>query len=104
MKQISMLLLAAALLVAGCSGGNKRIDGSSEAAMTKSLDAIRSSMSSEEKEKFNSALMTIGAKFIFANLSDGGKSAEAEMLKVLNGKTAAEVLAEAEKIRAANQK
>jgi hypothetical protein len=104
MKQISMLLLAAALLVAGCNGSNKRIDGNSEAAMQKSLDEIRKSMSAEEKEKFNNALMTIGAKFIFANLGDNGKSAEAEMLKVLNGKTAAEVIAEAEKIRAANKK
>jgi PBP1b-binding outer membrane lipoprotein LpoB len=105
MKQISMLILAAALLAAGCSGaGSRKIDGSSEEAMQKSVQEITKSMSADEKKKFEDAMMAIAAKHIFGNMFKEGADPEKEALKAVDGKTAAEIIAEGEKIRAEMKK
>ncbi len=105
MKQISMLILAAALLAAGCGGaGSREIDGSSEEAMKKSVQEITKSMSADEKKKFEDAVMAIAAKQIFGKMFKEGADPEKDTLKALDGKTAAEIIAEGEKIRAEMKK
>jgi hypothetical protein len=105
MKQLSVLLLAAALVAAGCSGGgSKRIDTTTPESAKQSMAEITKGMSAAEKEKFDAAVMTIGAKHIFGNMMKEGVDPEKEAFKALHGKTAAEVIAEAEKIRAESKK
>lgn len=64
---------------------------------------ITKGMSAEEKKKFEDAIMTIGAKHIFGNLMKEGVDPEKEARNAINGKTAAEIIAEAEKIRSENK-
>ena len=100
MKQISMLVLAAALLVSGCGGGgSQKIDASSNEAMQKSVQAITKNMSAAEKKEFEDAMMAIAAKHIFGNMFKEGVDSEKEALKAVDGKTASEIIAEAKKIR-----
>lgn len=104
MKTISMLALAAALIAAGCGGAPKRIDATSGESMQKSVEEIKKSLSAEEKKKFEDALMTVSAKHIFGNMLKKDADPEKEALKALNGKTVAEVIAEAEEIRSESKK
>lgn len=105
LKQFNMLVLAAALLAAGCSGGSsKKIDGSSQEAMQKSVEEITKNMSADEKKKFEDAMLAIAAKHIFGNMFKEGSEPEKEALKAVDGKTAAEIIAEGEKIRAEMKK
>ena len=100
MKQFSILLLAAALLAAGCGGGSpKTLDTTTEESTKRSVQEITKGMSAEEKKQFESAVMAIGAKHLMANMFKEGVDAERETFKSLHGKTAAEVIAEAEKVR-----
>lgn len=58
MKKISFLL-AAVCLFAGCGG--YKLDASNEAAFKQSADKMRSVLPHEQREKFDSALLTIAA-------------------------------------------
>jgi hypothetical protein len=57
----------------------------------------------KKKQKFDDSVMFIGAKYIFASLGNNSKP-EDELRKALNGKTVNEVIAEADKLRAAAKK
>ncbi len=73
-------------------------------SMRKSVDEIKKTLPAGEKAKFDEAVMTIGAKHILGNMFKEGTDGEKEALKLMNGKTAAEVIAEAEKIRTESKK
>lgn len=86
------------IFLAGCSG-QKEIDASSDKALTKSIEQIKDSLSPEDKEKFEDALTIVALGgienfFDLANISftDAAK-------KALHGKTAQEIISEAETLQ-----
>lgn len=97
---ISSLLVLLAVGLTGC--GPKRIDGSSEAAYKKSLEAMSKSLNADEQKTLGESLMVValnGANFFEMGAAPGlfEQRARAE----LNGKTYAEIVAKAKEIEAA---
>ena len=99
MKTTNILILGALLLLAACSK-EKTIDASSDESMESSIQKVKESLTPEEKEKFEESVMLLafegGNLFEMAADPDG---ATRKMKDRLDGKTAAEVIAEAEKVR-----
>lgn len=96
-------IVIAALLAAGC--GAPRIDGTSPEKLAASIQKVTASLPEAERSKFGAAVMTVSTKDLLTGglASLAGKSSEqiqAQAASTLNGKTAAEVIAAAEAIRA----
>lgn len=80
-----------------------RLDTSSDEAYEKSKDAIEASLTPDEKQKFKDAVQAVSmadAKKAEAIMLSGRPSALRELAEPMNGMTAAEVMAVAEKVRA----
>ncbi|NQZ57867.1 MAG: hypothetical protein HRT88_10445 [Lentisphaeraceae bacterium] len=103
MKKLMMSLLVL-LLMAG--GGDKKIDASTDEAMTQSIEEIKESLSGEKKKEFSEAvklvaLSGIGNLFAAAMNPDGVQD---KLKEKLQGKTADEVIAAARSILAERRK
>ncbi|AGN83339.1 DUF6694 family lipoprotein [Pseudomonas putida] len=102
MRKIIAAAIVATLL-SGC--GEPRIDGSSEEAFHKSMSKVAESLPEENRKQFTADVMLLA----FQNMDIGkvmsGKQRPEDvpgiMLSSLNGKTAAEVSAEASRVREA---
>lgn len=95
------VLITLALSLGGC--GQPTIDGSSKEAMKESIKEIQANLDGEKKNRFEKAVQVlvfsgINLKDLFAAGQTGGASMEADMLEKLDGKTADEVIAEADKV------
>lgn len=94
--------LGVAALAVACSSP-PRIDTSSSAAAVASLRRVREALPPEKRAEFDAAVKAVA----LARLGEEAESEEAEpkpgdrMLAPLNGMTAAEVLTEARRLRAA---
>lgn len=96
-------ILALSLLTGAC--GAPRIDGSSPEKLAQSIQRASAALPEDQREKFSAAVMTISTKDLIGGglMSLAAKSpqqVQAEAASKLNGKTAAEVIAEAAAIRA----
>lgn len=97
------ILLACLLFAIGC-GGPTRIDGSSQDAYLESLDEIRSELDPAATKEFNRALARIAfpdSESVFAAASNPQAAMDATRER-LAGKTASEVIAEAEALQPLN--
>ena len=95
----SMLILLA-LLVAGCGSNPARLDGSSQAAYEKSLEAVRAELGADDLARFNGAVSVVG--MAGENLVEAAGDPEAALVRArgrLDGMTAAEVIARADELR-----
>ena len=96
---LSCVVVSSLLLC--CTGcGEPKLDGSSEEALKKSADTVKASISDNaKKEKFEEAVGTLMlAKVVWGG---GDQAASEKKLKeTFDGKTADEVIAEAEKVQA----
>jgi Family of unknown function (DUF6694) len=96
------LLLCLVPWAAGCSTP-PRIDTSSEARAGTSLKQVRESLPQEKRRAFDQAVMTVALSRLGEEAPGevaGPEALGAELLKPLNGMTAAEVLTEARRIAA----
>ena len=98
------------LVLAGCS--KPTIDASTDESMKASVEKVRNSLSEEEKIKFDEAMRivafsNIDVKDLFADGVLASNSLEGKMKQSLQGKTANDIIAQAESIkqeRAAKEK
>ncbi|HET9932989.1 MAG TPA: DUF6694 family lipoprotein [Polyangiaceae bacterium] len=98
------LSIVGALLMLGC--GQPRLDASSDDAAKRSVAKMTEALPQADREKFGSALMLVA----FNKMADGkgllglaaaaSSATSASVLKPLEGKTATEIMAEADRIRA----
>lgn len=103
MNTIARLLMAlCATLLAACS--DPKIDASTEESMKASVEKVRDSLPAEKRDEFDSSLTLLALSQISFDdmLSGGGSaaSAEAQMRQALDGKTAEEVIAQANRVEA----
>lgn len=98
-------MLCIALALAGC--GEPKLDGSSEAAMKASAQKVAEKLSPEKRQKFQEAFTLIALQGLdFKAIMKGEVSSEgaaANSMASLNGKTADEVIAQADAIRLARE-
>ena len=97
------MLILVAMVAAGCS--DPTIDASSEAKMKESVTKVRESLPEGRRSDFDQAVQLIAfsqvnMKSLFANGSADAGDMEGKMREALNGKTAEQVLAQAEQIQA----
>lgn len=104
MKKNTILITVPLLILAACSK-EKTIDTSSDEAMESSIQKVKENLTAEEKEKFEESVMLLtlngGSLFEMAADPDG---AVRRMKDRVDGKTAAEVIAEAEAVRIEREK
>ena len=98
-------VIALAVLCGALSGcGEPKIDGSSDDAFKKSISKISQSLPESEKNKFTSDVMYLAMQGIdFKDVMNGRVKPEdisTEMLASLGGKSAKDVSAEADRVRA----
>ena len=104
MKVYALLMLVLAVMaISGCS--DPTIDASSEAKMKESVAKVRESLPEAKRADFDQAVQLIAfsqidMKSLFANGDADAGDMEGKMRDALNGKTAAQVLAQAEEIQA----
>lgn len=104
MKVYALLMLVlAAMAITGCS--DPTIDASSEAKMKESVAKVRESLPEAKRSDFDQAVQLIAfsqvdMKSLFANGGADAGDMEGKMRDALNGKTAEQVLAQAEQIQA----
>lgn len=97
------MLILVAMVAAGCS--DPTIDASSDAKMKESVTKVRESLPEGRRSDFDQAVQLIAfsqvnMKSLFANGSADAGDMEGKMREALNGKTAEQVLAQAEQIQA----
>jgi hypothetical protein len=97
------MLVLATMAITGCS--DPTIDASSEAKMKESVAKVRESLPEAKRTDFDQAVQLIAfsqidMKSLFANGGADAGDVEGKMREALNGKTAEQVLAQAEKIQA----
>lgn len=102
----SPLVLAAALLVtltcAGC--GDPTLDGSSQETLEKSVEEVGKSLDDAKRQKFEAAYLALGLDVLQTPGVFGDEAAMRKKLKeTFDGKTADEIIADAEKVKAANK-
>ena len=93
-------ILGSTLLLglAGCDG-EPTIDATSEETLKTSVDAIAKGITDEKKrEKFEASVMSIALAEAFGSMEKDEKEIEANMKKALHGKTADQIIADAEKL------
>ena len=101
MRKIIFPILLSLIIFSSCS---KKIDGSSNEAMKASIEKMTDSMEGEKKKKFKDALQLIMFEDIdFSEIIKQGNAEEAipDLKTKLDGKTADDIIAEGEKIKAA---
>jgi hypothetical protein len=101
--------LAIVLALGACTGGAPRIDTTSDETAATSLRRVKRSLPESERERFTNAVVTILMDRHRREGTPGagaGDQVTTAVLKPLDGKTAKEIFAEAERISAAtaNQK
>ena len=99
-KKVTLFISLIAILLSSCA---KKIDGSSEEAMKSSIEEIKKSLDYEKKEKFEESMRLIMFQALdFGKLMQEGGAEEtvSDMKSKLNGKTADDIIAEGEKIKA----
>lgn len=92
-------VVAVLMLMSACA---PKVDGSSEEAMQASVAEIRETLSGSELDAFDAALMTLAFQSVGENLFDpnvGEEEMSGRMFARLDGKTADEIIAEAEVVR-----
>jgi len=92
----AIIALVFTALLSGC--GEPTIDGTSDESFKASIEVIGNGMTQEERKDFGTAYAVIAMKMTFE-----GKGVS-EIRKSLHGKTAKEVFAMAEKIKADRSK
>ncbi|MEK8080704.1 DUF6694 family lipoprotein [Pseudomonas sp. XK-1] len=102
MKRKAILVAVTAILLTGC--GDPRLDGTSEEAMKSSVAKISAKLDETKKASFEEALQVVAfSKMDIGSVLSGKKTAEGmagDMMVSLNGKTADEVIAQANVIKA----
>src|SRR5438046_289701 len=95
-KSVGLIAAVAlgAMVLVGC--GKAKLDASSDEAFTNSVKTMENGMDDARKAKFEQSLALVLA----SNVSLGGdpKAAQQQIKKKLNGKTADDIIAEAEKL------
>lgn len=100
-----MLAVLTSIMI-GCS--DPKIDASTDEAMKASSQKVRESLPESKRAEFDEALQVlafsqIDMKALFAEEAAGAGNLEDKMRSALNGKTADEVIAEANRIKAERQ-
>jgi hypothetical protein len=95
-------LVTLAIALTGC--GSPKVDGSSEDAYKKSIAAVRESLDEGERKQFDEALqLLMMSRIDFSAMMSGAVTAEtmaSDMMLAMNGKTAQELIAEANRLKA----
>lgn len=95
-------LIAAALLAGALTGCDATFDASSKAALVESMDKITAEMDMDEKRALRHAFNDLGMHYANLHRSEGLAGitdAELEFQDAIDGKTAKQVIALAEKLR-----
>ena len=98
-----LCILVVGTFALGC-GSEPRIDTSSDAAMETSIEEVRSTLSSEEKEKFDEALQVLAfsgvtlENLFTEGITGGAAGLQGRVKETLQGKSASEVIAAADSI------
>lgn len=93
------LIIAIAFLVFGCT---PKIDASSEDALEASIEKVRDSLDHDEQTAFDKALEVLAFSSIgeaFFNPDASGEELARAFMTTMDGKTAAEIIAEAERVK-----
>ena len=94
-----LAILGLVLIAASCAP--KRIDGSSEESFQTSYERVRGSLEPDERERFEEAVRAIGVEDLRRFSEDADSDAATRsVLERLDGKTAGEIIAEAEALTA----
>lgn len=112
MKLIKIILLAFGLsLLAAC--GQPTVDGSSNESVKQSIEKMNKSLSEAEQKKFQEAVLMIALNQAMSQMDMEkmmkGESPDPEVIQAqvrerLHGKTAQEIIAEGERVRAEVEK
>lgn len=97
------LIAAAALLLAACTRDAPRIDMTNAETATESMATVRDSLPDEEKARFADATSVLVLHALGPDREAAARNpekSEAAVREALDGKTAAQVIAEAEDVRA----
>ncbi len=100
MNRTILLLSAIALLLTSCA---KKIDGTTEESLKASIKEINKSLDNEKRKKFEESMMLImvhGLDFEKLIEDGGAKETFPDLKTKLDGKTADEIIAEGDKIKA----
>ncbi len=100
MKKATFVISVIAIFLSSCT---KKIDGSSEEAMKSSIEEIKKSLDDEKKKKFDESMRLImfqGLDFAKLMQKGGAEETVSDMKSKLDGKTADDIIAEGEKIKA----
>ena len=96
-RLLGFILLLGALTVCGCQ---PKVDGSSEEAMKASVEKIKKSLDADKAQKFETAMAVVMMHNVNASAMGNPEAAQKQVLASVNGKTADQIIAEADKIRA----
>ncbi len=100
--KIKFIFVLLALALVGC--GEPTLDGTTEEAMKASVEKVAAKLDDAKKLKFKESLQVVAFSKLDVNSMMAGKQtpadASASMFKELNGKTADQVIAQADQIRA----
>jgi len=101
MKRAPIAFAALLLVLVACSEPQPRVDASTPESTARSLEEIQSSLPEDKREKFSEALAIIIPYAMGGNLQEVGNTPEARerVQAALRGKTADEIIAEADRIR-----
>lgn len=100
MKKANLYLSIIAILLSSCA---EKIDGSSEDAMKTSIEEIEKSLDDEKKKKFEESMQLImfhGLDFGKLMQEGGAEETVSDLKSKLDGKTAADIIEEGDRIRA----
>lgn len=107
--RVLIVALLASFVVTGCQR-EVAIDGSTEASFEQSMKRVREELGPQELEEFESAVMVIAMKDVdLSSLIAAGQSVDPstlpeKLIAELDGKTAEQVIAEADVIRAERER
>ena len=103
MCQKLSMILCAGIILSGC--GDPRINAATDDSMKESIEKVRQSLPQPRREQFDESIKIlvfsqIDMKQLMADGASGTNTAKDKMKDTINGKTADEVISQAERIRA----
>ena len=101
--RVLCVLLAVSAVLFGCASEPK-IDGSSDEALQQSLERVKEGLDEDQREEFAEALMVVALEDVSVedlfSESTSPEELQAKAIKAMNGMTATEIMAKADRVLA----